>query len=196
MKKNHIRVIKRYSNRKLYDTQEKSYITLHDIASLIREGEEIQIIENETGEDLTPLTLTQILFEEEKRTRGIMPRSILTGLIQAGEDKISALQRSLFTTLNFRKQVDLEIVNRIGVLVNMGYLSETEGQELIDKMMGIGLEYHIVFQQEQERQLSLPKLQNLLGLHHIPSRDDLQKLQEQINELSEKIEDLFRQEKL
>ena len=191
-----MRIIKRYSNRKLYDMEGKKYITLSGIASLVREGEEIQIIENETGEELTALTLTQIILEEEKKTKGLIPRSILTGVIQAGGDKITALQRTLFTPINFWKQVDQEITNRINALINTGYLGEAEGNELIDKMIEIDLENHNALQSEEVWQLRWPKLQNLLNVHHIPTRDDLQQLQDQVDELSEKIEDLLNKEKV
>ena len=61
------KVIKRYSNRKLYDTDRSKYVTLDEIAKMIKAGEEITIIDNETKEDLTSVTLTQIIYEEEKR---------------------------------------------------------------------------------------------------------------------------------
>jgi polyhydroxyalkanoate synthesis repressor PhaR len=55
-------LIKRYPNRKLYDTEAKSYITLEGVAALIRNGEDVQVIDHESGEDLTTLTLTQIIL--------------------------------------------------------------------------------------------------------------------------------------
>ena len=61
------RVRKRYSNRKLYDTGRSSYITLDEIAVIIKDGEKIQIVDNKTHEDLTSVTLAQVLVEEEKR---------------------------------------------------------------------------------------------------------------------------------
>jgi polyhydroxyalkanoate synthesis repressor PhaR len=61
-------VIKRYSNRKLYDTRSSRYVTLQEIAALIREGAEIQVLDKTTGQDLTAATMAQIIFEEEKRT--------------------------------------------------------------------------------------------------------------------------------
>jgi polyhydroxyalkanoate synthesis repressor PhaR len=78
------RVIKRYANRKLYDTSRSCYITLEEIAELLRTGEEIRIVDNKSKEDLTSVTLAQILVEEEKR----QPRGTrsLRGLIeQSGE---------------------------------------------------------------------------------------------------------------
>ena len=67
-----MRIIKRYSNRKLYDTAAKEYITLEAIADLIRAGEEIQVVDNVTEEDLTALTLSQIILEQEKKKKGFV----------------------------------------------------------------------------------------------------------------------------
>ncbi len=61
-----MRTIRRYSNRKLYDTQDSHYVTLTHIAAIIRAGDEIQVIEHSTGRDLTAATMAQILFEETK----------------------------------------------------------------------------------------------------------------------------------
>lgn len=77
-------IIKRYPNRKLYNTETKKYITLDGIADLIREGEEVQVLDHATGEDLTALSLSQILFEREKKSAGFLPHSVLTSLVQAG----------------------------------------------------------------------------------------------------------------
>jgi len=56
-------VIKRYSNRKLYDTQESRYVTLEELEEMIRAGKELQVLDAATGEDLTSVTLAQILLE-------------------------------------------------------------------------------------------------------------------------------------
>jgi polyhydroxyalkanoate synthesis repressor PhaR len=62
-----VRTIKRYSNRKLYDTTDSRYVTLQQIAGLIRNGDEIRVIDKTTQQDLTAATMAQIIFEEEKR---------------------------------------------------------------------------------------------------------------------------------
>jgi polyhydroxyalkanoate synthesis repressor PhaR len=61
-----MRTIRRYANRKLYDTQESHYVTLSDLAKMIRAGEEIRVTAKETGKDLTTSTMAQIIFEEIK----------------------------------------------------------------------------------------------------------------------------------
>jgi len=70
------RVIKRYSNRKLYDTKGSTYVTLLQIAEMIRQGEEVEIIDNATKEDKTDVTLA-LIISEELRTR---PRHTMDGL--------------------------------------------------------------------------------------------------------------------
>lgn len=82
-----IRVIKRYSNRKLYDMTDSRYITLDKIAEFVRAGQEIRVIDNQSQEDLTAIILSQILFEQEKRKRGgFLPISTLQSILQSGEE--------------------------------------------------------------------------------------------------------------
>ena len=60
------RTIKRYANRKLYDTESSHYVSLQDILKLVRDGEDIEVMDSRTGEDLTSVTLAQAMAEEEK----------------------------------------------------------------------------------------------------------------------------------
>lgn len=75
------KVIKRYTNRKLYDTVESRYVTLDEIAVMVKEGVEVQIVDNRSKEDLTSVTLAQIIFEEEKK-QNQMPLSVLREIIR------------------------------------------------------------------------------------------------------------------
>jgi polyhydroxyalkanoate synthesis repressor PhaR len=92
-------VVKRYSNRKLYDTQESRYITLDEIQDMIRAGREIQVVDAVTGDDLTCVTLTQIILEGEKHHRGTLPASFLHQLIKHGEAWQDFAQRSMKASL-------------------------------------------------------------------------------------------------
>ena len=80
-------LIKRYANRKLYNTQTSRYITLKGIAELIEAGEEVRVIDNETGEDITSVALSQILVDSERANRGV-PGSLLSDLIHRGGDAL------------------------------------------------------------------------------------------------------------
>ncbi len=85
-----LRVIKRYSNRKLYDTKDSRYVTLLQIAEMVRGGEEVQIIDNNTKDDLTEVTLAQIIYEEQKAHSRSVPLQTLKELIHARTEKVLA----------------------------------------------------------------------------------------------------------
>src|SRR5260370_399365 len=85
------RIVKRYANRKLYDTQRSRYVTLDQIAEMIRSGEDVKIIDNNSKEDLTSITLAQILFEEEKKQKSFLPLSAMRNIIQSGGQSIQQL---------------------------------------------------------------------------------------------------------
>lgn len=82
------RVIKRYSNRKLYDTRDSKYVTLPQIAEMVRRGEDVQIIDNTTKEDKTEVTLALAISEELKAKPRSVPLGTLRSLIQERGEKI------------------------------------------------------------------------------------------------------------
>ena len=85
------RIIKRYSNRKLYDTDQSRYVTLDDIARLIRENQDVRVVDNETQGDLTAVTFAQIILEEEKRKANLVSVPFLRKLIHSGEAAVQDL---------------------------------------------------------------------------------------------------------
>jgi polyhydroxyalkanoate synthesis repressor PhaR len=92
-------VIKRYSNRKLYDTQESRYVTLEEIEEMIRGGKEIQVVDAGSGEDLTSVTLSQIILESERNHRANLPSAFLHQLIKYGATWQDFMQRSMKNSL-------------------------------------------------------------------------------------------------
>ena len=90
-----MRIIKRYANRKLYDTQESRYVTLDQISQMIRDGEDVQVLDNNSKEDLTSVTLAQIIFEEEKKKRSFLPLYALRNIIQSGGESIQDLMNQI-----------------------------------------------------------------------------------------------------
>ncbi|HXK34236.1 MAG TPA: polyhydroxyalkanoate synthesis regulator DNA-binding domain-containing protein [Dehalococcoidia bacterium] len=103
-------VIKRYSNRKLYDTQESRYVTLEEIEEMIRGGREIAVVDAATGEDLTSVTLTQIILENERHRRAGLPSAFLHQLIKHGEAWQDFFHRSIRSSLEgvISSQRDME----------------------------------------------------------------------------------------
>ena len=78
------RTIKRYENRKLYDTEDRQYVSLDDIAALVRRGIDVQVVDNATGDDITTQTLTQVIFEEGKKGRNPLSKDVLHEVIRFG----------------------------------------------------------------------------------------------------------------
>ncbi len=79
------KVIKRYANRKLYDTERSCYVTLEEISQMIKEGEDVRVVDNKSKDDLTAVTLAQIIVEEEKKVQK-MPLKLLRSIIQSGNE--------------------------------------------------------------------------------------------------------------
>ena len=108
------KIIKRYANRKLYDTVQSCYVTLEDIAEMIKTGEEIRILDNKSKEDLTAVTFAQIIFEEEKKVAK-MPLMLLREIIQNSGDAIGEfLQKKLHDPVN---QIKGDVEKRVSNLV-------------------------------------------------------------------------------
>src|SRR6188508_3812877 len=98
------RIIKRYANRKLYDTEHSRYVTLDQISEMIRNGDDVKIVDNKTKEDLTTVTLAQIIFEEEKKQRSFLPLGAMRNIIQSGGEWFAEAQRRVQSILPFKKK--------------------------------------------------------------------------------------------
>ncbi len=162
-------LIKRYPNRKLYDTEAKSYVTLNDITRMIRNGQDVHVVDNESGEDLTNLTLTQIIFEQEKRSaNGQLPRFLLTSIIRAGGERLTEMRRTLEAASETASD-DFESV-REQADAAMG-----QGQQMIDQMQAL--------LRIDER------VADVMHLLNLPSALDLQRLQKRLDSLASRLHD-------
>src|SRR5512135_3754131 len=102
------RIIKRYANRKLYDTEHSRYVTLDQISEMIRNGDDVKIVDNKTKEDLTTVTLAQIIFEEEKKQRSFLPLGAMRNIIQSGGEWFAEAQRRVQSILPGKRKEDGE----------------------------------------------------------------------------------------
>ena len=98
------RIIKRYANRKLYDTEHSRYVTLDQISEMIRNGDDVKIVDNKTKEDLTTVTLAQIIFEEEKKQRSFLPLGAMRNIIQSGGEWFAEAQRRVQSILPIKRK--------------------------------------------------------------------------------------------
>ena len=104
-------LIKKYSNRKLYDTYTRRYITLEDIARLVRDGGDVKVVQRDTGEDLTPAILSQIVAREERRGGNGHHDSAAEGIQERGQALLDYLRR----TINMPAEIVTgEVEKRVG----------------------------------------------------------------------------------
>ncbi|MCS6845088.1 MAG: phasin family protein [Caldilineales bacterium] len=180
-------LIKRYPNRKLYNTQAKRYITLDDISELILEGHDVEVKDHETGEDLTGVTLSQIIFEREKRDAGYLPSALLANLIRTGGGTLDYMRRSLQASVGALRSLEAEIDQRIEALVRRGELAAEDAEQLRGEIKGRAAGPALAHLLDQRIETALHRL-------NIPSRVDLLRLQQQLDQLSAAIEELLQQQ--
>ena len=95
-----VRIIKRYQNRKLYDTFQSCYVTLEEIAQIIREGHEIQVIDNKSKNDITYMTQIQLLFDQERKSLKPGNTELLKRVIRSEEGTLTGYIAALESKLN------------------------------------------------------------------------------------------------
>ena len=81
-------LIKKYSNRRLYDTTRSRYISLEELAETVRSGKDVRVVDAKSGTDLTQLTLAQIIFESKSAAR-LLPAQLLTQLVRLSDDALA-----------------------------------------------------------------------------------------------------------
>ncbi len=176
-------LIKRYANRKLYDTEAKRYITLEGIAELIRQQQDVKVVDHETGEDITALTQAQIIFEQERKLRGGVPRTVFTNLIQTGSDTISQVWHALVPPDEWKKAVDLDVERRVQALIQNGRITDDEGLHMLD----------LLLQEETskpERPVAFGTLDRLIKQKALPTQEQLEQLTKQVESLTAEVERL------
>ncbi len=103
--------IKKYANRRLYDTEKSTYVTLSQVAELIKAGREVEVTDADTKEDVTAFILTQIVFEEAKKKTVLLPSSLLYLIIRYGETVLSEffdkyLEQTLQNYFTYKSAMD------------------------------------------------------------------------------------------
>jgi polyhydroxyalkanoate synthesis repressor PhaR len=125
------KVIKRYTNRKLYDTVESRYVTLDEIAEMIKAGAEVKVIDNRTKDDLTSVTLAQIIFEEEKKTSK-MSLETLRDLIRHGGEVAQRLVEGTQAELRGRVEAVRQAAEqRVQHIISRGQATGDRARELV-----------------------------------------------------------------
>lgn len=176
-------LIKRYPNRKLYDTEARHYISLDGIEELLKQGREVRVVDHASGEDLTAQVLSQVIAGKEKKQGGFVPRPVLAGLIQAGGTTLEVLRRAMLLPLDMLRDVDQEIQFRIEMLVQQGELTPNEGVHWLERLLSVSprTTTEVIIERE---------LGNIMAEQGVPTHEEFQHLVEQVDELTTKLNEL------
>ncbi len=179
-------VIKRYPNRKLYDTQAKKYITLEAIEQLIRAGKDVRVLDNETGDDITTLTLSNIILETQKKPGGLLPKFVFTELIQRGGQKMFDVAKGVVGRV-FGASPDLErrIRGALDHLVEAGRLGRDQAESVLHAMIH-------TFSEGKERVESAvgDRFEGVLHRLNLPTSGDMDRIQGAIDRLESRVKEM------
>jgi polyhydroxyalkanoate synthesis repressor PhaR len=177
------KVIKRYTNRKLYDTVESRYVTLEEIAEMVKAGAEVRIIDNRTKDDLTSVTLAQIIFEEEKKTSKMSLRT-LKDLIRHGGERAQ----------QFVEETQAELRDRVE---GIRQAAETRVQTLLTKSQATGDRAKDLVAASQEavtqfqRRVDERVRAAVEGMSNLPDiKRELQQIATRLDEIDRRLKDL------
>ena len=176
-------IIKKYANRKMYDRTAKQYITMDQLSELIKSGEEVQIVDNSTGEDLTASIVSQLIGREKKEDhRGISSRVLMQLLRKGGGTlgdyarKYTSLWQSAFSMAE--DEID-KLINR---LVKDKELSRSEGSNLKNEIVG-----YTDFLKGWISDSIDKRISDALDVMNLPTKDRVNELADRIDALEEKV---------
>jgi polyhydroxyalkanoate synthesis repressor PhaR len=186
------RVIKKYANRKLYDTRAKQYLTLDQIAGLVQAGEAVQVIDNETKQDITNVVLSSIILDGAKKEQSPLPDTMLVDLIQKrGEAVMRVVKESVAAGMSAAGMVQQELEKRIKEAIE-------RGREQADSLVAMGESVEFLFKDFIERtqktvEATVEKtVARLIATMNIPTKAEIQQLERQVAGLSKQVERLAK----
>ncbi len=178
------RIIKRYSNRKLYDTEDKRYITLEQIQQLVQDGQDIKVVENQTGEDLTTVTLSQILLEQEKRKEGKLPKSFFMDLVaRSSSTVVDFMRKNVLQYFDSSLLSEEQLSENVDQLVKAGEIPQDEAKQLKDEIKTRTQTFKQRLDELVER-----RVQDVLSKLNIPTKAELDRLNQRLDELTKQLE--------
>jgi polyhydroxyalkanoate synthesis repressor PhaR len=121
-------LLKKYANRRLYDTDQSAYVTLSEVAELIRQGKRVKVIDAKTKQDVTAFILTQIILEEARKKNALLPAPVLHLIIQYGDNLLGEffdkyLQLTINSYLAYKAAFDEQFKTWIDLGMDMSELS-------------------------------------------------------------------------
>ena len=184
-------LIKRYANRKLYDCDKKKYVTLEEIFEGINHGEQIRVIDHLSGEDLTTQIMAQIIQKQKLNSKGAFSRALLEEIIRSISG--SPANRELQVTISHQisRMIEVELEKRLLTMENKGLLSPQQTELLRAELLSnLPAQFGLAGKPEEAILITSSELEQCLDSFGLPSQDDVSILNQQLQDLFRKVENL------
>ncbi len=127
--------IKKYPNRRLYDTDKSVYVTLQDVSELICDGRRVEVTDVKTGEDVTAFILTQIIMNKAKQANSLLPVSLLHLVIRYGDTLLhdffdTHLEQTMENYLEYRRSMDRQLQTYLEMGMDLSTLAKKTFKEM------------------------------------------------------------------
>jgi len=181
--------IKKYVNRKMYDTTDKKYVSMEQVARLIKSGEEVSIIDNKTGEDLTAAIVSRLIGQDKKEKGSVVSPRIMMQLLRKGGDTLTDYAKK-YTSLwqSALTMAEDEVDKVVGALVKDKELSRAEGSRLKKEITGYTDSLKSWIGERVDRHMN-----EALAAMNLASRDQMDALTAKIEKLSREVARLKKQ---
>jgi len=178
------RIIKRYANRKLYDTESSHYVSLQDILKLVRRGTDVEVVDSRTGEDLTSVTLAQAMAEEEKSKGSKLPLDVLKELIKRGSESVDEFMRVSRLAGKGAVSIAEESASKYyEKLVDSGEMSEDEARGYLRQLSRAVTDRRRSMESRVD-----DRVRTYVEAMELPSRSDIARIGRKVDSLVEKLD--------
>ena len=184
------RTIKRYANRKLYDTHASSYVSLHDILKFIRADEDVEVIDSRSGEDITSVILAQAMAEEGKSRGSVLSQDTLKELIKRGNESLSQIMRTSRLARKGAFQIAEESASKFyRKLLEYGEVDEEDAKNYLRQLSrAVTRRRRMVEKEIDERVMQFVEAMRL------PTRMDLDRISRKIDKISQRLDEQTKNE--
>jgi len=182
------RTIKRYANRKLYDTEDSRYVSLEDILKLIRADEDIEVVDSRSGEDITSVILAQAMAEEGKNRGSVLSQETLKELIKRGNESLNQIMRTSRLARKGALQIAEESASKYyRKLLEFGEVDEKDAKNYLRQLSGAVTRRRRIVEKEIDE-----RVMQFVEAMHLPTRMDLDRLSRKIDKISRQLDEQMK----
>lgn len=186
-----MRLIKRYPNRKLYDTSARQYVTLQEISQMVTRGETIQVVDTRTGQDVTKGALSKIVLEKEKGGGGLLPPVFLTDLLKRGGRSVMGYIRStIHLGQNAASWVEEEVDRSVKGLVRLGKLAVGDANGFRSELLSKIRERLAAEELGLDRRLK-EALERAFRAVNLPTKGEVDRLRDRLAGIEARVDELI-----